>query len=77
MDEQSTNDGLEAENDEANNEIVLSDTVEGLRDRFNQLFIAFTREKKTEHRHELALLLDEMLDLESITPLEYNKLTMS
>ena len=66
-DEQSINEGLEAENDEADKEIVLPDTVEGLRDRFNQLFIAFTREKKTEHRHALALLLDEMLDREYIT----------
>ena len=70
-DEQSTNEGLEAENVEAKYEIVLPNTVEGLRDRFNQLSIAFTREKNTEHRHELALLLDEVLDRKV---LEYNKL---
>ena len=50
-DEQSTED-MEAKNDEVNNEIVVPGTDEGLRDRFNQLFVEFTREKKHEHGHD-------------------------
>ena len=39
-DEQSTEgEDMEAKNDEANNEIVVPDTDEGLRDQFNQLFV--------------------------------------
>ena len=59
---------------EAENKIAVSNTDEGLRDRFNLLFVEFTRDKKHEHGHELTVLLDEMLERGSITPLEYNKL---
>ena len=34
----------------------------------------FTRDKKHKHGHELTVLLDEMLECGTITPLEYNKL---
>ena len=53
---------------------MVPDTDEGLRDQFNQLFVEFTRDKKHKHRHELTVLLDEMLEHGTITPLEYNKL---
>ena len=54
--------------------IVVPDTDEGLKDRFNHLFIKFTREKQYEHRYELTVLLDEMLDRGLVTPIEYNNL---
>ena len=60
--------------DEANNKIVVPDTDEGLRVQFNQLFVEFTRDKTHVHGHELTVLLDEMLERGTITPLEYNKL---
>ena len=54
---------------------MVPDTDEGLRDQFNQLFVEFTRDKKHEHGHKLlTVLLDEMLERGTITPLEYNKL---
>ena len=53
---------------------MVPDNDEGLRDQFNQLFVEFTRDKKHEHGHELTVLLDEMLERGTITPLEYNKL---
>ena len=65
---------MEAKNDEANNESVVPDTAEGLGDRFNQFFVEFTRDKKHEHGHELTVLVDEMLERGSITPLEHNNL---
>ena len=36
--------------------LVILDTDEGLSDRFNHLFIKFTREKQYEHGHEFTLL---------------------
>ena len=54
--------------------IVVPDTDEGLKDRFNHLFIKFTREKQYEHGHELTVLLDEMLYRGLVTPIEYNNL---
>ena len=79
VDEQSSGEDTENEGDsdadEANNKIVVPDTDEGLRDQFNQLFVEFTRDKKHEHGHKLlTVLLDEMLERGTITPLEYNKL---
>ena len=53
---------------------MVPDTDEGLRDQFNQHFAEFTKDKKHEHGHELTVLLDEMLERGTITPLEYNKL---
>ena len=50
--------------------IVVPDTDEGLKDRFDHLFIKFTREKPYEHRHELTVLLNEMLDRGLVTPIE-------
>ena len=71
--EDTENEG-DADADEANNKIVVPDTDEGLRDQLNQLFVEFTRDKKHGHGHELTVLLDEMLECGTITPLEYNKL---
>ena len=44
------------------------------KDRFNHLFIQFTREKQYEHGHELTVLLGEMLYRGLVTPIEYNNL---
>ena len=47
-------DNDDPEQDEGTEErIVVPDTDEGLKDRFNHLFIKFTREKQYEHGHEL------------------------
>ena len=46
---------------ETEEKIVVPDTDQGLKDRFNHLFIKFTREKQYEHGHELTLLLDRGL----------------
>ena len=63
------------EQDEGTEEnIVVPDTDEGLKDRFNHLFIKFTREKQYEDGHELTILLDEMFDRGLVTPTEYNNL---
>ena len=59
---------------EQKKKLWYQDTDEGLKDRFNHLFIKFTREKQYEHGHELTLLLDEMLDRGLVTPIEYNNL---
>ena len=68
-------DDQDSDDDEQDEEkIVVPDTDEDLKDRFNHLFIEFTREKQYEHGHELAVLLDEMLDRGLVTPIEYNKL---
>ena len=77
VDEFSSGEDTENEGDSdaaANNKIVVPDTDEGLRDQFNQLFVEFTRDKKHEHGHKLTVLLDEILERGTITPLEYNKL---
>ena len=78
VDEQSSGEDTENEGDsdpdEANNKIVVPDNDEGLRDQFHQLFVEFTRDKKHEHGQELTVLLDEMLERGTITPLGYNKL---
>ena len=72
--EQSSSEDTENEGDsdadEGNNEIVIPDTDQGLRDQFNQLFVEFTKDKKHEDGHELTILLDEMLERGSISPLE-------
>ena len=39
----------------------LPATVEGLRKRFHELYIEFTRQGKHKHRGELVFLLDELL----------------
>ena len=52
---------------------MLPDNDEGLRDQFNQFFVEFTSDKKHEHGDELTVLLDEMVERGTITPLEYNK----
>ena len=63
------------EQDEGTEEkLVVPDTGEVLKDRFNHLFIKFTREKQYEHGHEFTLLLDEMLDRGLVAPIEYNNL---
>ena len=63
------------EQDEGTEErIVVPDTDQGLKDRFNHPLIKFTREKQYEHAHELTLLLDEMLDRGLVAPIEYNNL---
>ena len=54
--------------------VVVPDIDEGVEDRFNHFFIKFTREKQYEHGHELAVLLDDMLDRGLVTPTEYNNL---
>ena len=53
---------------------MVPDTGEGLKDRFNHLFIKFTREKQYEHGHELTVLSDEMLDRGLFTSIEYGNL---
>ena len=54
--------------------ILVPDTNEGLKDRFNYLFVKFTREKQYEHGLELTVLLDEMLDRGVVTSIDYNNL---
>ena len=71
--EDTENEG-DSDADEVNNKIVVPDTDEGLRNQFNQLFVEFTRDKKHKHQHELTVLLDEMIERESIAPMEYNSL---
>ena len=53
---------------------MIPDTAEGLEDRYNHLFLEFTREKQYENGHELAILSDKMLDRGLVTPIEYSKL---
>ena len=50
----------------------IPETDEGLKERFNHLFIEFTRTK--EHVPELKVLLGEMLNRGLVTPEEYNNL---
>ena len=42
-------------------EFILPDTVEGIRDRFNELYVGFMRKGNHGNRNELEFLLDEML----------------
>ena len=65
-------DDHDANVDDDTAEYVIPETDEGLKKRFNQLFIEFTRTK--EHKHELHVLLDEMLNRGLVIPEEYNNL---
>ena len=58
-------------------EFTLPDTIEEVRDRFNQLYVEFMRHNKHEHTNELMFLLDEMLRQGAITPTEYAQLNTS
>ena len=58
-------------------EFTLPDTIEGVRDRFNKLYVEFMRHNKYEHTNELMFLLDEMLRQGDITPTEYAQLNTS
>ena len=55
-------------------EFILPDTVEGIRNRFNELYVEFVRKKKHENRNELEFLLDGMLKQGAIDPAEYTQL---
>ena len=50
----------------------MPEAAEGLKERFNQLFIEFTRTK--EYGPELNLLLDEMLKRGLVVPIVYSNL---
>ena len=54
----------------------LQATVDGLADRFNQLFKEFTRQGKHEHRNELVFLLGELLPQDGINRYEYARLNI-
>ena len=58
-------------------EFTLPDTIEGVRDRFNELYVEFMRHNKHKHTNELMFLLDEMLRQGTITPTEYAQLNTS
>ena len=51
-------------------EFTLPDTIEEVRDRFNELYTEFMRHNKQEHRNELMFIL-------AITPTEYTRLNTS
>ena len=53
---------------------TLPGTIEGVRDRFNQLYVEFMRHNNHKHTNELMFLLDEMLRQGAITPTEYTQL---
>ena len=55
-------------------EFILPDTIEGIRDRFNELYVGFVRKGKHENRTELEFLLDELLRQGAIDPTEYTQL---
>ena len=55
-------------------EFILPDTVEGIRDRFNELYVGFVRKGKHENRNELEFLLDELLRQGALDPSEYTQL---
>ena len=42
-------------------EFTLPDSIEGVRDRFNKLYVEFMRHNKHENTNELMFLRDEML----------------
>ena len=58
-------------------EFTLPDTIEGVRDRFNKLYVEFMRHNKHEHTNELVFFLDEMLRHGATTPTEYTQLNTS
>ena len=58
-------------------EFTLPDTIEGVHDKFNKLYVEFMRHNKHEHTDEQVLLLDEMLRQGAITPTEYAQLNIS
>ena len=55
-------------------EFILPDTIEGIRDRFDELYVGFVREKRHENRNELEFLLDAMLRQGAIDHTEYTQL---
>ena len=55
-------------------EFILPDTIEGIQDRFNELYVGFVRKGKHENRNELEFLLDELLREGAIDPTEYTQL---
>ena len=55
-------------------EFILPDTIEGIQDRFNELYVEFLRKEKHENQNELQFLLDEMLRQGAIDPTEYTQL---
>ena len=55
-------------------EFILPDTVEGIRDRFNELYVGLVRKGKQESRNELEFLLDELLRQGAIDATEYTQL---
>ena len=56
-------------------EFILPDTIEGIRDRFNELYVGFVRKGKHENRNELEFLLDELLRQGALDPTEYTQST--
>ena len=62
------------DNMEVVEEFILPDTIEGIRDRFNELYVGFVRKGKHENRTELEFLLDELLRHGAIEPSEYTQL---
>ena len=62
------------DNMEVVEEFILPDTIEGIRDRFNELYVGFVRTGKHESRPELEFLLDELLRQGAIDPNEYTQL---
>ena len=55
-------------------EFILPGTVEGIRDRFNELYVGFVRKGKNENRNELEFLVDELLCQGALDPTEYTQL---
>ena len=55
-------------------EFILPDTIEGIQDRFNELYVGFVRKGNHENRNELELELDELLRQGAIDPTEYTQL---
>ena len=53
-------------------EFIIPDTIKGIRERFNELYVEFVR--KGKHRRALEFLLDEMLRRGAIDPIEYTQL---
>ena len=52
-------------------EFILPDTIEGIQDRFNELYVGFMRKGKHENQNELEFLLDELLCQGAIDPTKY------
>ena len=73
----SKSDGDDSENvdmEVEEEEFILPDTIEGIQNRFNDLYVEFVRKGKHENRNELQFLLDEMLSQGAIDPAEYTQL---